>query len=163
MVRGGYSIYYSRNNNTGTGHGPKYFSIWHWQNFLGYSVAPSFTNGNTTTYPGLPAFWLSPNGPTSTPSAGSEAGSSIPAYNLPPAITSAAAGAGTYYSTLLPAGSTGSSMNYADPVLGGLSIKYVNFNFGVERALYKDLVLSANYVGAPRIQSSDKRGKGLLQ
>ena len=82
-----------------------------------------------------------------TPSAGSEAGSSIPAYNLPPAITSAAAGLGTYYSTLFPAGSTGSSMNYADPVLGGLSIKYVNFNFGVERALYKDLVLSANYVG----------------
>jgi len=145
VIRAGYSIYYSRNNNTGTGTGQSTFLSG--SGILGYSVAPSFTNGNTTTYPGLPAFWLSPNGPTTTPSAGSEAGSSIPGYNFPPTINSAAAGLGTYYSTLLPAGSTGSSMNYADPVLGGLSLKYENFNVGIERSLYKDLVISVNYVG----------------
>jgi hypothetical protein len=145
VVRGAYSIYYSRNNNTGTGTGQSTFLSGN--GILGYSVAPSYSNNNTTTYPGLPAFWLAPNGPSTTPSGGSEAGAAIPAYNFPPVINSAAAGLGTYYSNILPAGSTGSSMNYPDPHLGGLSLKYINYNFGIERALYKDLIVSVNYVG----------------
>lgn len=145
VVRGAYSIYYSRNNNTGTGTGQSTFLSGN--GILGYSVAPSYSNNNTTAYPNLPAFWLAPNGPSITPSGGSEAGAAIPAYNYPPVINSAAAGLGTYYSNILPAGSTGSSMNYADPHLGGLSLKYINYNFGIERAMYKDLIVSVNYVG----------------
>ena len=142
VVRGGYGINYMHANGTGLES-----SLLEGNGILGYSVSPSFTNLNTTTYPGLPAFWLNPNGPTSTPSGGSEAGSSIPAFNPPGVINAASAGLGTNYSTELPAGSTSQKLNYVDPYLGGLSPKYMTFNMGVERALYKDLVVDVNYVG----------------
>jgi hypothetical protein len=108
----------------------------------------------------LPSFWLAPNGPTTTPSAGSEAGSAIPAYNLPPTINAASAGLGTYYSTILPAGSTGASMNYADPYLGGLSPKYMNYNFGIEHTFYHDLMVSMNYVGTLGYNLAESGARG---
>ena len=158
VLRGGYSINFSRNNNNGTGTGQSTFM--QGSGILGYSVAPSFSNGNTTAFPGLPAFWLNPNGPTTTPSGGSQAGASIPAYNLPPTINAASAGLGTYYSTILPTGSTGASMDYADPYLGGLSPKYMNYNFGIEHTLYKDLMISVNYVGTLGFNLAESGARG---
>ena len=158
VVRGGYSINFSRNNNNGTGTGQSTFL--QGSGILGYSVAPSFTNSNPTAYPSLPAFWLNPNGPTTTPNGGSQAGSAVPAYNLPPAITSASAGLGTYYSNTLPAGSTGSTMNYADPYLGGLSPKYWNYNFGIEHNFYRDLMVSVNYVGTLGFNLAESGARG---
>ena len=45
------SINFSRNNNNGTGTGQSTFM--QGSGILGYSVAPSFSNGNTTAFPGL--------------------------------------------------------------------------------------------------------------
>lgn len=110
---------------------------------LGYVASPSFSNNDTADYPGLPAFWLAPNGPTSTPNGGSEAGAAIPAYAFPPTLS---AGLGTYYSTLLPSTQIKSTVNYLDPRLGGRSPEYVNFSIGAQRTLYKGITIDANYV-----------------
>lgn len=142
VLRGAFGIMYAHAGGTGISS-----TFLQGNGILGYSAAPSFTNTDTADYPGLPAFWLNPNGPVSTPNGGSQNGKAIPGYNYPPAINASTAGLGTYYSTILPAGATGSSLNYIDPRLGGRSPEFVTYNLGFERALYKGVMIDVNYVG----------------
>jgi hypothetical protein len=142
VVRSAFGVMYARAAGTGISS-----TFLQGNGILGYSVAPSFTNTDTADYPGLPAFWLNPNGPAATTSGGSQAGSAIPNYNYPPTLNAAVAGLGTYYSTKLPVGQVGSSLNYIDPQLGGRSPEFITYNLGIQRALYKSLTLDVNYVG----------------
>jgi hypothetical protein len=130
---------------------------------LGYAATPSFTNTDTADYPGLPAFWLNPNGPTTvTTNGGAQYGSSIPSYTFPLTLN---AGLGTYYSNILPAGQITSSMNYLDPRLGGRSPEFVNYTIGFQRALLKGITANVNYVAnhGHFLAVSGNRGKYINQ
>jgi hypothetical protein len=142
VVRGAFGVMYAHSQGTGIS-----TTFLQGNGILGYAAAPSFSNTNTALYPGLPAFWLNATGPTSTPNGGSQAGSSIPSFAGVTPITASSAGLGTYYSTTLPAGSVGSSVNFIDPRLGGRSPEFVNYNLGFQRTLYKGITIDANYVG----------------
>jgi hypothetical protein len=123
VVRGSYGIYYSHaggvggrvNASGGVGQ-------------AGFSGGASFSTPDGGITPGL--YLNSTN-------------TAIPSYTLPPTIDP---GYGTgfttnpNYASLSP-----NTVNYADPYLSRRAPYYQNFNFGLQREIFKQTVLSADY------------------
>ncbi|RXH54806.1 TonB-dependent receptor [Granulicella sibirica] len=137
VFRGAYAILYSHGGGTGgaggagTGTGQ-----------AGFNSTASFTD-NTAG----PAFYLNNN------AAFSQANANFggPGYTLPAVsgITTAsqALNVGYYLNGTGGFAGTGSGIAYADPYLGGRAPESAFFNFGMQREFFKNITMTANYVG----------------
>jgi hypothetical protein len=126
VVRGSYGIYYSHaggvggrvNASSGTGQG-------------------GFTGGVTSGSPDggiTPGYYLT------------AANTAVPSYVPPPFIDP---GYGTGFTTNATYTSNSpNGVNYADPYLSGRAPYYQNFNFGLQREIFKQTILSADYSGS---------------
>ena len=126
VVRGAYGIYYSHaggvggrvNASSGTGQ-------------LGFNGGATFGSPDLGITSGL--YLDSSN-------------AALPNYTLPPNLDP---GFGTGFTTNSVYGSTTpNGVSYADPYLGPRAPYYQNFNFGLQRELFKQTVLSADYSGS---------------
>jgi hypothetical protein len=144
-IRAAYSLVYSHGGGTGgagnTYNGPSQ---------LGFTSSPSYTDGAAGASAG-PAFYL--NNSTGFASMGlSNNNFGGPGYTVP-AITAPGAVSQTLNvgNTVSSAGAfvtASAAPGYADPYLSGRSPEFSFWNFGIQRELASNLVLTVNYTGS---------------
>ncbi len=142
VIRGGWGILYSHAGGTGGAGGA---ATGTGQN--GFNTPLTFPANSAGPTAG-PAFYLNSN--TAFAKANSNFGGAT--YTLPAATGPTAAAqllsVGNYVNSSGAAVAPGSAPGYPDFYLAGRAPEFSFFNFGIERALTKDITLSANYAGS---------------
>src|SRR5262249_2169195 len=140
VVRGSYGLMFTHGNavgglNTSLG-------------TLGFSAAPAFSvNGSlVSTMPGLLA---GGNG-------------AIPAYTAATGAASGPAYGTGFTNTSGYTGTPSSGANYDDPHYGGRAPEFINWSFGIQRQLTKNVALTVTYVGSEGhfLQADDNTARG---
>jgi hypothetical protein len=134
------------------------------------SWAMVFTHGNANggsatsrQGSGLQGFSVSPSPTYASPGVGAvgntyyQLDNPYPAYTLPPTFD---ATLGTYNTTNLTAGAQ--TPSYADPYYGGRAPEFINYSFGFQRELTKDMTMTISYVGSQAhfLQPDSLTGRG---
>ena len=158
-IRGAYALVYSHGGGTGgagnTYNGPSQ---------LGFTSAPSYSDGAAGAGAG-PAFYLN-NGPTFTAMgiANNNFGGpnyTVPAITAPGAISQTLNVGNTVNSAGAYVGASGAP-GFADPYISGRSPEFGFFNFGLQREITRNVVLTVNYAGSEShfiAGASNMRGK----
>jgi hypothetical protein len=120
VVRTGYSIMYTHRGAVGGRNGGRTGT-----GTVGLSATPSFTPSTGTNYD--PAFYWD-NG--------------LPPYQRPPFLNP---GYGATFNGISPVGVT---MQYGDPVRGGVPPRYQNWNFAIDHAFTTSLTVGVAYIGS---------------
>lgn len=120
VVRAGYTMMYTHRGAVGGRVGARTGT-----GLVGFSATPSFTSPTGNNYD--PAYFWD-NG--------------IPAYQPPPFFSP------TYGTEFNGVSTTGSTMQYGDPSLGGVPPRYQNWNFAIDHAFTSTLTLGAAYIGS---------------
>jgi len=118
VIRAGYTIMYTHRGAVSGRGGARTGT-----GTLGYSANPSYTSLDS---PSPAVYW----------------DDGIPPYQKPPFFSPTL---GTAFNGIT---TTGSTMQYGDPEIGGHPPYYQNWNFGIERALSSTASLTVNYVGS---------------
>jgi hypothetical protein len=151
-VRGAYSLVYSHAGGTG-GAGGAYTG----SGQLGFTSAPSYTDFAAGASAG-PAFYLNnstgfqalgnmPNGQTYSNNNFGGPGYTVPAITAPGAVSqtlnvgNTVNGSGAYVAT-------GAAPGFPDPYLSGRAPEFSFWNFGVQRELMQNMVITVNYAGS---------------
>ncbi|WP_260740121.1 TonB-dependent receptor [Tunturiibacter lichenicola] len=137
VIRGGYALVYSRaggvGGRAGAGTGTSQAG------FTANLVLPS---AQTTGVTAAPSYYLD----------SSNTAFGGPGFQLPaPATPSAASlsiGTGNYINSSGAVQAAGAAPGYADPYLSGRAPEVNFYNFGIQRAVTKDLTLTVDYVGS---------------
>ncbi len=146
VVRGGFAIVYSRaggvGGRVGAGTGTSQAG------FTANLVLPS---AQTTGVTAGPSYYL--NNSSAFQAAGlANTAFGGPGFVLPqpvsPSATALSTAAGNYINSSGAYQSPGSAPGYADPYLSGRAPEVNFYNFGVQRALTKDLTIMVNYSGS---------------
>ncbi len=129
----------------------------------GNGVAGSSVSQNGT---GILGFQASPKTTSTNGVAQYDLDDPYPAYTAPAGVGSGANYA-LGYSTVTGYTGTPQSVSYGDTYLGGRAPQYIDFNFGIQQQLMKNLVLGVTYVGSQghfeSPDSSTARGEWINQ
>jgi Carboxypeptidase regulatory-like domain len=147
VIRAGAAVVYSFGGGTGGGRTAGGGGLGAGQS-LGYSTTATTTTPEVTTGIGAgPAFFLNTQAAYLGSSASSALGLTYPPTPTPATLASEGnLNAGNYLNSnggLV----TASSLAYEDPVRSGQPPEFTLYNFGIQRAMTKDMTLSINYVG----------------
>jgi Carboxypeptidase regulatory-like domain/TonB dependent receptor len=110
----------------------------------GNGVAGSAISQNGT---GILGFQASPKTSSTNGVAQYSLDSPYPAYN-PPAGVASGPNYALGFSTISPYTGSPQSVVYGDPYYGGRAPQYIDYNFGVQQQIARNLVLSISYVGS---------------
>jgi hypothetical protein len=124
VFRGSYSIIYTHGNANGGSATSRQGS-----GLQGYSVTPATTFNNPVLGQVGNTYW--------------KLDSPYPAYTAPPIFDPSL---GTYNTTLSTA--SAQTPTYADPNYGGRAPQFINWSFGMQREITKDMTLTMSYVGS---------------
>lgn len=113
----------------------------------GISAAPAFYWDNTACSVKMPVFPGGPTSPTGLANDGVACGWTGSAVNpTPPAGGTSLAEYGTANTVAL--GKAGTSLTYFDSHYGAKAPQYINWTFGVQRSLTRDMSITVSYVGS---------------
>jgi hypothetical protein len=124
VFRGSYAVIYTHGNANGGSATSRQGS-----GLAGYSVSPSTSFNNPSTSQVGNQYW--------------KLDSPYPTYTAPPTLDPSL---GTYNTTLSTAAVQNPS--YADPYFGGRAPQFINWSFGMQREITKDMTLTISYVGS---------------
>jgi Carboxypeptidase regulatory-like domain/TonB dependent receptor len=147
VIRVGAAIVYSFGGGTGGGRTAGGGGLGAGQS-LGYSTTATAITPEVTTGVGAgPAFYLNTQTAYLGSAANSALGLTYPPTPAPATLASEAnLNAGNYLNSS-GALVTASSLAYEDPVRSGQPPEFTLYNFGIQRAITRDMTLSMNYVG----------------
>ena len=124
VFRGSYAVIYTHGNNNGGSAQSRQGS-----GLQGFSTTPTTSFNSPTAGQVGNQYWQ-----IDTP---------YPAYTAPPTLDP---GLGTYYTTNSTAAAQ--SVTYADPNYGGRAPQFINWSFGFQREITKDMTMTMSYVGS---------------